>query len=69
MDNNQILTYINSQVACALIEMHGMVAENKQRESDGRSMAYTQNDFDDLSVRYKITREAVTGGFSDGWFF
>jgi len=32
--------YVISQSVCALIEAMGMVAENKQREHRGESMAY-----------------------------
>lgn len=38
----------------AEIEMNGMVAENKQREVLGQSMAYTEKDFIGLIDKYKI---------------
>lgn len=41
----------------AEIEMNGMIAENKQREALGQSMAYTERDFLNLIKNYKITEE------------
>jgi hypothetical protein len=35
----------------ALIEMNGMVAENKQREVEGKSPAFTESDFLRLQSR------------------
>lgn len=41
----------------AEIEMNGMIAENKQREALGQSMAYTERDFLNLIKNYKIAEE------------
>lgn len=42
----------------ARIDLEGMVAENKQREVEGKSMAYKHKDFLDLINRHNI-------GFND----
>lgn len=41
----------------AEIEMNGMIAENKQREALGQSMAYSEQDFLDLIKSYKISEQ------------
>ena len=41
----------------AEIEMNGMIAENKQREVLGQSMAYTEQDFLNLVKDYKISEK------------
>lgn len=58
--------YIQSQVACALIEMQGMVAANVQahisrqpHERDGQDLPFKKQDFDDLIVKYGIHHNAV----------
>ncbi len=41
-------SFLNSQIACALIRMEGMKAENMQRDVRGESMAYVEEDFFNL---------------------
>ena len=53
------VAYIQAQVACALIELEGMKAENRQREIEGKSLAYTEAAFDALLHRYAITHNDV----------
>ncbi len=43
----------------AEIEMQAMIAENKQREALGQSMAYTEKSFMDLINRYSIHANAI----------
>ena len=57
--------YINSQVACALIEMEGMKAENMQRAHLGQSMAYSDTSFIALIERYGIGYNAVLSYLTD----
>ncbi len=45
MTTEQQVAALNARVACALIEMHGMVAENAQRAIEDKSMAYTEEAF------------------------
>ena len=48
-----------ARMAQAEIRMNGMVAENKQREIMGASMAYTEDDFIRLIDKYQIHDNAV----------
>lgn len=62
------IAYVNSQVACAMIEMQGMVAHNVSLRisSHGNpygnpdaSPMYTKKDFDELITKYNIYHNAV----------
>jgi hypothetical protein len=44
------------QVACL---MNGMIAENKQREHLGESMAFTHDQFEALSARLEPLRDII----------
>lgn len=59
MDKEARLVYIRSQILCAEIEMQGMIAENRQRELRGESMAYVEEDFALIPIRYGIHSNAV----------
>lgn len=61
MDSLQIANaaYVNSQVACAMIEAMGMQAENQNRERRGESIAYTEKSFNDLILKYGIGHNDV----------
>lgn len=48
------LLYFQMKLLQAEIKMHGMIAENKQREIEGNSMVYTEKDFDYLIDEYGI---------------
>lgn len=50
---------LHAKSLAAEIEMNGMVAENKQREMIGQSMAYTDQDFVDVMNEYGVRRLAV----------
>jgi hypothetical protein len=54
MEENRDLLYFKMQMLQAEIEMNAMIAENKQREILGHSMAYNEKDFMDLIDRYGI---------------
>ena len=58
MEDNKELLYFKMQLLQAEIEMNGMIAENKQREMDGYSMAYSHKDFANLIEEYKIHHNA-----------
>ena len=53
MDNACIL-YFKMQMLQAEITMNAMIAENKQREILGESMAYTEEQFIDLIEEFGI---------------
>lgn len=48
------LLYFKMQLLQAEIEMNAMIAENKQREIEGKSMAYTEDSFIKLVDKYGI---------------
>ncbi len=58
MDDERELLYFKMNLLQAEIEMNGMIAENKQREIEGKSMAYTEKEFNDLVERYHIYHNA-----------
>ena len=58
MDKDRDLLYFQMNMLQAEIEMNGMIAENKQREVLGESMAYRYEDFVDLIERYNIHHNA-----------
>ena len=61
MTEEQSTAFVNSQVACALIEMEGMKAENMQRQAQGHDMVYLEADFNSIQDRYEIGYNSVIG--------
>jgi len=59
MTPEQKAAFVNSQVACALIEAMGMKAENQQRTHLGQSIAYGEEAFAALIEKYGIHHNAV----------
>jgi hypothetical protein len=53
------LTYINSQVACALIELEAMKAANAERARKHEAPAYTEENFMTLQTHYGLTHNQV----------
>jgi len=54
MENTYALDNLTSAIA-ALIEAMGMMAENKQREYKGESLAYTEDAFNALLYKHNLT--------------
>lgn len=54
MDNEHEILYFKMQMLQAEIEMNAMIAENKQREILGQSLAYSESAFLALIERYGI---------------
>jgi len=54
INHEEDMLYFKMQLLQAEIAMQGMIAENKQREILGESMAYTEKDFDSLIDEYGI---------------
>ena len=54
MDNEHELLYFKMNMLQAEIVMNGMIAENKKREIEGKSMAYTEEDFFNIIDKYGI---------------
>ncbi len=63
MDPNERVAYIQSQVACAMIEALGMQAENQQRLHQGAAMAYVEKDFLALIDKYALGCNSVIAFF------
>ena len=59
--------YIQSQVACALIECAAMQAANEYRKHRGESPAYSEEAFSELINKYGIHHNAVTGSIQDSY--
>jgi hypothetical protein len=61
MNENQRAAYLISQSAAAMIEAMGMQAENTQREHRGESLAYVEDDFQRVILKYGIgTNSAIS---------
>ncbi len=63
MNEEQQAAYIQSQVACAMIEMEGMKANNLIRDGAGYSPLYGKDQFLELIERYDIDHTSVIGLF------
>lgn len=59
MTSEERAAFINSQVACALIELAGMQAENGIRRQVGNSPAYQEDNFLALQMKYLIGHNEV----------
>jgi len=53
------VAYLNSQIACAMIEAMGMQAENEQRKILGNSPAYVEDSFMQLLYKYGLHHNSV----------
>lgn len=58
MDHESELLYFKMNLLQAEIEMNAMIAENKQREALGESMAFNDKSFMDLIEKYSIYHNA-----------
>jgi len=53
--------YAITMAVNTLVSAMGMVAENKQREIEGKSMAYTEQQFNDLILKNGCHHNGVLG--------
>ena len=53
------IVYTLGMIAQAFIELQGMIAENKQRELRGESMAYTYDEITSLIEKHGIHQNAL----------
>jgi len=53
------VAYLNSQIACAIIEAMGMQAENEQRKIMGNSPAYVKDSFMQLLDKYGLHHNSI----------
>jgi hypothetical protein len=63
MNAQQKAAYVFAQAVCALAEVEGMKAENRQREYCGNAMAYGYEEFMAVIERYGIHHNAVCNFF------
>lgn len=59
MDKEQRIAFVIAQSTAAQIHALGMAAENKQREVEGKSMAYTEREFVTLINCYRLEENDV----------
>ena len=59
MTDEQNVAYVQAQTTCAMVEAMGMQAENRQREIEGKSMAYTHEHFYALIEQYGIHHNSL----------
>lgn len=59
MTEGQKIVFIQSQIACAQIEMESMKAENIVRAAQFRAPAYYEKHFLDLIAKYSLDHDAV----------
>ena len=60
------MTYQESQIACALIELEAMKVANLTRERDGQSPAYREEAFMALIDKYQLSHNAVLTNLYSG---
>ena len=63
MTPEQRAAFINAQVACALIDLAGMQAENSARQQLGQAPAYQEDSFQVMMRRYLIGHNEVLAFF------
>lgn len=63
MTEQQQVAYIQSQVACAMIEAMGMFSKNMSNKTKGNDIEYMEEDFENLTLKYGIHNNAVIGFF------
>jgi len=59
MTDEQKAAYVNAMAIAAQIEMQGMIAENQQRESQGKAQAYGAEHFFETIEKYGIHHNAI----------
>jgi hypothetical protein len=59
------VAFLNSQVACAMIEAMGMQAENEIRKVRGEYPCYFESDFQSLLTKYHIGHNDVITFLND----
>lgn len=54
MNKKQQVAFLNSQVACAMIELEAMKSANLERTMQNESLAYDEIDFFNLIKKYDL---------------
>jgi len=63
MTDEQKAAYVNAQTACALAEIEGMKAENWMRERRGQTIAYGEEEFLAVPIKYGLHHNDTIGLF------
>ena len=63
MTDEQKAAYVVAQSVCAIAEIVGMQAENQQRMHRGESLAYVEQQFNDVIARNCISHNQVLSLF------
>lgn len=63
MDDAQKVAYVMAQAACAIAEIEAMKAANRDRVSNGYSLAYAESDFFEVPQKYGIDHSSVIALF------
>lgn len=66
MNEQYWYTFLQSQIACALIEVEAMKADNQQREMQGSSPCWNGDDFRRLWDTYGIHHNAAVTTLRQG---
>jgi len=62
----QNIAYVNSQMACAQIELVAMEATNAERWGHGQSLAYSEADFLAIIDKYQLGHNSVLTNLHQG---
>jgi len=62
----QNIAYVDSQIACAYVELEAMKAENSQRERQGQALAWNYDEFFSLIIKYQLGHNSVLSNLHGG---
>jgi len=60
------IAYINSQIACAQATIAGMQATNTERLANGYTVAYGEEEFENVINRFGLHHNSVLTTFNNG---
>lgn len=67
MTKDEAVAYVHTQTACAMIEAMGMAAENEHRKACGQSVAYGEEAFNAIGLKYGIHHNDVLTTFQNAY--
>jgi len=59
-----MLLNCRAEMEAAIARREGMVAENMQRAAEGKSMAYTEDAFENIAVAIRAAAPSMNGDWS-----
>lgn len=63
---NRNSDYIQSQIFCAYAELEAMKAANQQRLIEGKSLAYSEQQFLELQTKYGLCHNQILTLINEG---